>query len=140
MTIMSSDFSRIAPSQALTLSAFLEVARNSPPDAILSVEDDTLTVCGTGQLGHRSVAWVDGPALALRGFRDALTREVSPFASQKIASRHGFSEANGALRGDAVDRLVTEARLIQQQRDLEVVLEGVAAAEQFRALGNRLHD
>lgn len=138
MTIMSSDF--LSTSPALTLSTFLEVARKSPPDAVLTVEGNDLKVCGEGSLGHRNVAWVNGPALAVRHFRDALTREVSTFASQKITACHGLAGDSGTLRGDAVDRLVTEARLIQRQHDIELVLQGVADAERFRALGNRQSD
>ncbi len=125
-------------SRTLSLNTFLQVARNSPPNAVLSVEGNQLTVLGEGSLGRRDVTWVDGPARAIRSFTDAVSREVSPFASQTIASRHGLNdESSKLLRGAAVEELVAEARTVQQHRDIELVMQGVADADRFRALGRR---
>ncbi|MFD0669029.1 hypothetical protein ACT80S_15010 [Ramlibacter sp. MAHUQ-53] len=123
----------------LTLNTFREVARECPPGAVLTVEGNQLTVLGKGSLSGRDVAMV-GPTLAIRSFRAVISEEISPFASQTITSRHGLADASSRLEGHAVEALVAEAQAIQQQRDLELVMLGVADADRFRALGKRPTD
>lgn len=123
----------------LTLNTFREVGRACPPGAVLTVEGDQLTVLGKGSLSGRDVAMV-GPTLAIHSFRAVISEEISPFASQAITSRHGLADASSRLEGHHIEALVAEAQAVQRQRDLELVMQGVADAERFRALGKRQTD